>query len=215
MEWGLDNSILYLLCKVKQKPFKCPDGTIKFLYKNPDDFVKDIVNQYMIGIKISMNETGLPEIGLNLGVSPEKIRKNVDSVVEQTRLHMKALYETYSINPCDKQNYELFVNSIFRVIEMGTMIKTLKEVIKQAKSLDERYEQLHKLADSEFDDSETMKMARRATQHLKKEYIDSIPLEISGLLNDLNNKFDKLTDFNGKKKSKHIKKKKYLKNDLQ
>lgn len=201
MKWGLDNSLLYLLCKIKQKPFKCPDGTIKFLYKNPDDFVKDIVNEYVVGMKISMNEVGFTEIDSKFGINPKELRSKMDAIVEQTRLHMKALYETYSINPCSEKNYKLFQNSIFQVIEMGSLIRTIKETMKQADSLDERYKQLEKLADSGLNESETVKMAQRAIRYSKKDYVESIPLEITGLLSELENKFYNLTNSNNDKKN--------------
>jgi len=208
MKWGLDNSILYLLCKVKQKPFKCPDGTIRFLYKNPDDFVKDIVNEFMVGMRLSISETGIPEIEPKLGIYPKEVRSNVDEIVEQTRLHMKALYEVYSINPCNEQNYKLFQNSIFTVIEMGSIIRTIKEIIKQTKSLDNRYKQLEKLAKSGLEGSETVKMAKRAIKIPKIEYSESIPLEISGLLNLLEKKFNQLTKSNNN--NDKLKKKKII-----
>lgn len=192
MKWGIDNSILYLLCKVKQKPFKCPDGTIRFLYKNPDDFVKDVVNQWAVGLKISPRETGSMEFEPNVEMNPKEIRKNVDEIVEQTRLHMKALYESYSINPCNEKNYQRFQNSILKVIEIGSIIRTLKETLKQAPSLDTRYEELKRLANSDLKNSETVKMAQRATRYSKSEYHHSLPLEIKGLLDMLNKKCSEL-----------------------
>jgi len=206
MKWGYGDALLYLLCKVKQKPFKCSDGTIRFLYKNSDDFVKDVINKMVVGMRISVNEAGIPSVEPNFRMSQEELRNNVDEIVEQTRLHMKALYETYSINPCDEKNYQLFQKSILKVIEIGSIIRTLKETVKQSQSLDSRYEQLKKLTESGFDDSETVKMAKRALKHPKEDYKESIPLEISELINMLKEKLYELTNSN--QDSSNIKKKK-------
>lgn len=183
MEWGYGDAFLYAFCTIKRKPFRCEDGSIVLIYKNPEDFLKETLNDVGLGIKLSFNALSYPEIEAQYGVKPSFLKARVDQVIEQTKLNMKALYETYSLRPCDKENHSLFQQSLLKVIDQGAILRTLDETIKQVPTIEDRYNSLKELANSNLKGNEVEK-AKKAVTYSKDEYLKNAPLEIIGLVNE-------------------------------
>ena len=177
--------ISFMLCISHYEPVPCKNGETRWRLKNPDNFLKEFVDARIFGLRGSVSVEGTPEGKIEYGNKPQSKRINLDDLNQQIQLYLKALYETFAMDPCNDANYQRFQDAQSYVLQAGFKVRLLDDVLNTKRNLLSRYDEMKKIKNQGNLQGHTFDQAKKATEFSIEDYQTSIQNEKNELLDEI------------------------------
>ncbi len=113
----------------------CPDGTVRILFKHPDDAFPFFAKEW--NAKLQALIKALKKVEIKLGAEFKSTLENyyveLDEANRSVQLHFKALYVAYYCDPCNKSDW--FCDQVEMVIKNEQKFRSVEMEIRKLKAL--------------------------------------------------------------------------------
>ena len=110
----------------KIKKIKCPDGTERLVYKDPEDafpfFAKDWSTKFDSMLKATQEIQG--KLGASCESNINGFFTQLDQANRSIQIHFRAIYVLYTVNPC--ANDKLLVDEIKKAIDNESIMRRMQ-----------------------------------------------------------------------------------------
>ena len=182
--------ISHKLCISKYEEIDCGNNKKRWRLKNPENFLREYLNQYQIEAGGTLSELG-GGFNFRFGRESQEFRREIDHLNQQILFYLRSLYEMYASDPCNDRNFERFQNALENVMQIGFQMRLIQDISRTGKSLPEAYDRWKYLIDKDME-GKPRKQLDDVLKHKKDEYEKSIPKEIQERINEIQKLMDKL-----------------------
>lgn len=136
----------------KYKTIPCPDGTIRNVLKNPNEFMQTYAKQWKSDLETAVSTSQDVKVKNFLSNKIVNISGDLDQYNTQLRLSMQAIYYAYWSNPCPEKSYINFWNALNDINFAAEQLRLISDVLRTAASWPELYHDIKGLAQDESQD---------------------------------------------------------------